>query len=146
MFAFEYSDVMAKVNISLFQGKTITNQTLFFRIIKIVFEAPPIAEAFAKIFREPAADNAESFVPELDQMLGQGACPRAVANPDRGAIGASRVVDENCRPSTIFHKLHQGRVDGGTVQNDSVDRYGSNRFRSCSRAVWKEQESQSAAF
>src|SRR5258708_16849554 len=97
MFAFEYSDVMAKVNISLFQGKTITKQALFFRIIKIVFDATPIAEAFAKIFREPAADNAEAFVPELDQMLGQGACPRAVANPDRGAIVARRVGDGKFR-------------------------------------------------
>src|SRR5580692_2925968 len=146
MFAFEYSDVMAKVNISLFQGKTITYQSLFFRIIKILFEATPIDEAFAKIFREPAADNAEAFVPELDQVLGQSACPRAVANSDRGAIGASRVVDENCRQPTIFHNLHQGRVDGGTVQNDSVDRCVSNRFRICRRAVWKEQESESAAF
>src|SRR5580704_338799 len=146
MFAFEYSDVVAKVNISRFQGLTITNQSLFFRVIKVLSEATPIDEAFAKIFREPAADNAEAFVPELDQMLGQSACPRAVANPDRGAIGASRVVDENCRQPTIFHNLHQGCVDGGTVQDDSVDRCVSNGFRICSRAEWKEQKSESAAF
>src|SRR5258708_19852253 len=114
--------------------------------MKSVVEASLMCEAVAKIFRELAVNNAEAFVPELDQMLGKGACPRAVANPDRSAIGASRVVDENCRQPTIFHNLHQGRVDGGTVQNDSVDRCVSNRFRICSRAVWKEQESESAAF
>jgi hypothetical protein len=70
MFAFEDSDVMANVNISFFQGLTITNQSLFFRIVEIVLKATPIAEAIGIIFREPATDNAEAFVSELDQMLG----------------------------------------------------------------------------
>src|SRR6516165_4438797 len=101
---------MAKFNISRFHGLTITNQTLFSRIIEIVCEATPIRETFTKIFRESTADNTEASVAELDQMLGHGARPRAVANPDRGAIGAIWIVDEHCWQATIFHHLHQGRV------------------------------------
>ena len=64
MSALEDSDVMANVNISLFQGLTITNLSLFFRIIEMVFETTPIGETFAIIFREPANRFSNSFKTE----------------------------------------------------------------------------------
>ena len=111
MSAFEYFYGIAKVDISLFEGLPVADQAFSFRIIEIVLDAIPIAQAFAKIFRKPAADNTKAQKQESESTAFQG------ASNSLQELLARRVVDPELQRLAVDEANRVGRHPAKVSRN-----------------------------